>query len=294
MQVRKIYLRLFDVDFDENLKHSIPIAPVRIQGTDTGFEYVPVIFITQKALIALNDTSVLTLAQNICGSAGQLCSQAGIVPHELQIDCDWTAGTKNKYFTLLKVLREQPFMKNKTLSCTIRMNQVKYQKYNGIPPADRGLLMVYGMGNLKTPGARNSILDPADAEDYLKYLRHYPIPADIAFPLFEWCVLFRDQQFRGILHDVTTSEVKESCLFRQKENNLYACLQDTTWHGYKLRANDIVRLEAPSYNDILATAKYSSQQINNTDVNVILFACDSITLKKYSSNEIETIYNSLH
>jgi hypothetical protein len=291
---RKIYLRLFDVDEDEHLKQPVPVAPVRIQAADTGFTYVPVIFITQKALIALNDTAADDLATHISAMAAGICAAAGIRPAEVQIDCDWTSGTKNKYFALLKAVKRQPFMKGITLSCTIRLNQVKYQVSCGIPPADRGMVMAYSMGNLKKPGAHNSILDAGDAEDYLKYLKSYPLQLDIALPIFEWCVLFRRQQFAGILHDVTTNQVITSGLFRHKEGNLYTCLQDSAWHGYKLGANDIIRVEAPSYSDILSVADYSSRLIKNTDLSIVLFSCDSITLSKFPDNELETIYNSYH
>ena len=183
-------------------------------------------------------------------------------------------------------------MQGKTLSCTIRLNQVKYQSLNGIPPADKGLVMIYGMGNLKKPGNHNSILDAGEAEAYLKYLNSYPLPVDIALPLFEWCILFRDNQFRGILHDVQTASVKTCPLFRQKEDNLYTCIADSTWQGYRFKTNDVIRLESPSLKDIQGIARYSSARVKDKDINVILFACDSITLNKFSTNEMEAVYNS--
>ena len=292
LNVSKLYVRFFDVDEDNNLKRPFPVAPIRMSAKDSGFNYVPVIFITQKALIALNETTINQLAENICALTERICSQSGINPNEVQIDCDWTSGTKNKYFSLLTTLKEQPFMKGKILSCTIRLNQIKYQVYNGIPPAGRGLVMCYGMGNLKKTGPVNSILNEVEARDYLKHLNTYPLPLDIALPVFEWCVLFREQQFKGILHDVITDSVINSGLFKLKDHNLYTCLQDSLWQGYRLKVNDIIRVEKPSYDDILSIAAYSSQQINNHEINVVFFDCDSITLSKFSKNELETIYTS--
>jgi hypothetical protein len=290
--VKKLYVRLFDVDHDNALNKAIPIAPIKGLSRDTGCSYVPVVFITQKAIIALNETSITQLAQSICALTEGMCTEAGIRPDELQIDCDWTSGTKDKYFSLLKVLKEIPWMKGKTLSCTIRLNQVKYTVHNGIPPADKGLVMCYGMGDLKKQGPVNSILNADETKDYLKHLDTYPIPVDIALPIFEWCVLFRDQQFKGILHDVPTDAVMHSSLFKLSDHNLYTCLHDSVWQGYTLKTNDIIRVEKPSYEDILSVAAFSSQKINNTDINVIFFDCDSITLKKISKNDLETICDS--
>ena len=290
--VTKMYVRFFDVDEDNVLNHAVPVAPIRMGAKDSGFDYVPVVFITQKAIVALNESTIPELAQQICAFAERICIQSHIEPGELQIDCDWTSGSKEKYFALLKKIKEQPFMHGKTLSCTIRLNQVKYTVYNGVPPADRGLVMCYGMGSLKKRGPFNSILNADEAKDYLKHLDTYPLPLDIALPIFEWCVLFREDQYKGILHDVTTGEVKNSRLLGLKEKNQYACLQDSMWRGYRLKANDIVRVEEADYEDILSIANYSSQRIKEADISVILFDCDSITLKKFSKGELETIYNS--
>ena len=289
--VHKMYLRFFDVDEDAATGHTIPIAPVRIEAKDTGLAYVPVIFITQRALISLNDSAVSQLANSICGLTQSICAQAGIAPQEVQIDCDWTKGTKEKYFRLLRLIKQDVFVKGKTLSCTIRLNQVKYKLSTGIPPVDKGLLMCYGMGNLKKYGPYNSILDADAAKDYLKHIDDYPLPMDMALPIFEWCVHFRQQQFRGILHEVTTADVSGCGLFKQAGTNLFTCLQDSTWHGYRLQKDDIIRTEAPAYKDIEAMASYSARRIKNIDLNVILFACDSITLSKYSTNDLQAVYN---
>jgi hypothetical protein len=285
-------VRLFDVDYDENTKHTIPVAPLRIETTDQPFTYVPVVFITQKAIVLLSDSGIGQMAQNICTLADNICVQAGMHPAELQLDCDWTSTSSKKYFALLKAIKEQKFMQGKALSCTIRLNQIKYQSLNGIPPADKGLVMIYGMGDLKKPGSHNSILDPGEAKAYLKYLSGYPLSVDVALPLFEWCVLFRENQFKGIIHEVATSYVKTSQLFKQKEGNTYICTADTSWQGYQFKANDIIRLESPSFDDIQAIARYSSARVKGKDLNVILFSCDSITLSKFSNNEMEAVYNS--
>jgi hypothetical protein len=287
-----VYLRLFDVDEDRNLQKPIPVAPVTIPHIEANFEYVPVVFITQQALVALPDSSLDDLALRICALSEHICKQAGIAPSELQIDCDWTSSNKEKYFSLLRAIKQLPFLQGKVLSATIRLNQVKYQTLNGIPPVDRGMVMVYGMGSIKNPGAHNSILDAREAKDYLKFIDRYPLPVDIALPIFEWCVLFREQQFVGILRDVSVDEVAASHLFHPHHNVLFTCLQDTMWQGYHLRANDEVRAEAPAKQGIQAIAEYTASLAKNKDINVVLFSCDSLTLSKYSANDLEKIYSS--
>ena len=293
LQVGKMYIRLFDVDKDISTGHLIPIAPIQLppKTTDT-FKVVPVIFITQPSLAALDEKAIAPLAEKIMGLTGALCNNAGIHPSEIQIDCDWTAGTKDVYFSLLNAIKQQPYFKGKKLSCTIRMHQVKYTVSSGVPPVDKGMLMCYSMGDLKKTGDRNSILDVSEAKDYLKRINTYPLSLDIALPVFQWCVLFRDKKFRGILHDVTPEQVMSSKLFAHAEGNLYNCIADTTWQGYTLKAKDILRVESPSEKDLSDVARFTSQQITGADLNVAFFSCDSITLSKYPPHELEAVYDT--
>ena len=288
-----MYVRFFDVDYNETNQQAIPVAPIQLpQQMDTSLHIVPVIFITQKTIANLKEKDTRSLAGSICGLIGNMLKSPGINPAEIQIDCDWTAGSKDMYFQLLHDIREQPLLKDKLLSCTIRMHQVKYSITSGIPPVDRGMLMCYSMGDLKKPGAVNSILDAAEARDYLKRLEIYPMPLDIALPLFQWCILFRERKFVGILHEVSPDMLSGNKLFRHSTGNLYTCLHDTVWSGYPLRTNDEVRAEAAAGKDLEEVAVFTSRRLMKTDINVTFFSCDSITLSKYSTDELETVYNT--
>ena len=293
MEVRKIYVRLYDVDADQATGQPAPVAPVQMpEQMDSSFEFVPVVFITQKTLAVLKENTTGRLAKNINDLTSALCSGSHIRPSEIQIDCDWTAGSKGIYFRLLRELKTQEYFKGKTLSCTIRMHQAKYQVSSGIPPVDKGLLMCYSMGDIKKPGARNSILDVSKATDYLGTIGAYPLALDIALPLFQWCVLFRDGQFHGILHEVKPDGVRNSGLFDHKGNDLHTCKADTTWEGYSLKKGDIIRAESASYEALRQVAQFTTKQLPQSRLNVLLFSCDSITLSKYSNHELETVYNS--
>jgi len=291
LQVNKMYIRLFDVDWDYAAKQAVPVAPVRFpEHSDTQFNYVPVIFITQRTLTNTTTTSLPALASNLISLVSDMCRNSGITPAEVQIDFDWTAGTRDIYFQLLKAIRLQDFMKGKTLSCTIRLHQVKYLSSSGIPPVDKGLLMCYNMGDMKKLAAANSILDVSAAKEYLGDLPGYPLHLDIALPLFSWCLLFEKEQMKGILRSVQPENILNNSLFEHKKDNLYSCRKDTLWEGYELKANDIIRIESPSLEDISSIATYTASRIKNSDVNVVFFHCDSLTLSKFSTNDLEKVY----
>jgi len=290
LKCRNMYLRLFDVDWSERDHEAIPIAPIRLpQHLDTIFNYIPVVFIKQEVLLHFKDSSTTALAEHIAAMMRGICEAPGINPKEVQIDCDWTSGTRDIYFSLLKELRKQQWFSGKILSATIRMHQVKYKSTIGIPPVDKGLLMCYNMGNIKKYDAKNSILDPDEAERYLEYLPAYPLELDVALPLFDWCLLFRDKHFKGILRDIPVVALKEVGLFEKARYNMYTCTKDSMWNGYELKKGDDLRPENAAYADILEVAKYTSQKIKQNSLNIVFFHCDSITLSKYSDDELEKV-----
>ena len=293
LHCRRMYLRCFDVDWNESARMLLPVSIIRLPPhMDTGMNYVPVFFITQKALSHFTPAATEMLAENINKLVTQLCLNAHIAPAEIQADCDWTGTSKDLYFSLLKALKKQPFFKDRALSCTIRLHQVKYISRSGIPPADKGLLMCYNMGDLKKPGDHNSILDVNKAAQYLGNLETYPLQLDVALPLFEWCLLFREERFTGILRDVAPERIAADADFEQVKNNLYRCKKDISRYGYTFLAGDILRLETCSYKEVSAMAAYLERHLKHRPQHVCLFHCDSLTISRYAPQQLEKIYTA--
>ncbi|XZF14550.1 hypothetical protein ACTHGU_00285 [Chitinophagaceae bacterium MMS25-I14] len=288
----KLYLRYFDADLNEAGQPQ-PVSIIRLpEQMDTTIAYVPVFFITQKLIAALPDSTIPFLANNINRLLTTLTENAHISPKEVQCDCDWTGGSRDRYFSLLKALKQQPFFKNKILSCTIRLHQVKYLAKSGVPPVDKGMLMCYNMGDLKKSGEHNSILDVPLAKDYLQHLSGYPLPLDIALPLFGWSLLFHENRFAGILRGVEPAMLNNDTIFRKTSVHQYACIRDTNWHGYFLKKNDIIRTEETSYDDVLQMAKFAAENIKNRTINISLYHLDSSTISKYEPQQLEKIYTA--
>jgi hypothetical protein len=100
------------------------------------------VFITQEPLKS-GAESLTDLATNISTLLSAIAADSNLqLSAEVQIDCDWTAATRDNYFALLKKLKQQPFFQKKTLSTTIRLHQVKFVSQTDVPPADKGLLML--------------------------------------------------------------------------------------------------------------------------------------------------------
>ena len=293
LKVKTIYLKFFDVDWDEATRKPLPVAKLQaargeLQG---GITIIPVVFITNECIQKIDSLQVKKLAENMYNLILEIIQANGFDSiSEIQIDCDWTEATKEKYFLLLNNIKVKN-QKSK-LSATIRLHQIKFLSKTGVPPVDKGLLMCYNMGNLKNPATNNSILETDELKKYTGNLSRYPLPLDVAFPLFNWIVLYRNNMYSGLIQGLPDVVFSNSLCTRT--GNRYRILHDTLLQGYDLRKGDMLRDEQSDIKEVLAAAREISRHVKNTPLRVSLYHLDSVILSKYSTHELESIYNSLH
>ena len=290
LHVKTLYIKFFDVDWDVATRQPLPIA--KISFADTAyrlFNIIPTIFITNECIQKIDSLQIQSAAEKISALIKNIYSLGSINDFkEIQIDCDWTASTKNKYFILLKTIKQ---LNHLTISATIRLHQIKYLSKTSVPPVDKGLLMCYNMGNLKNPATKNSIIETEELKKYIGNLSTYPLPLDVALPLFDWKVLFRNNIYTGLIKNLPDSLLANS-LFN-KNGNQYKVLKDTLLAGYALQKGDVLRNEQSDYSGIIAAAAEVNKRLKNIRPGVALYHLDSVILNKYTLHELENIYNSL-
>lgn len=292
LKVKTIFLRFFDVDWDEISSSALPKAPVKI--IDAAYfntqqiKIIPVVFITNECLQKVDSVQINALANKIIGllKSSYNISFPQQPLNEVQIDCDWSASTKQKYFALLSVIKKSEIA---TLSVTIRLHQIKYLKVTGIPPADRGLLMCYNMGNLINASTKNSIIEVKELKKYINDLGAYPLPLDVGLPLFDWYVLFRNDKFKRLIKTLNINNLSIKTI----DTNHFFILKDTVINEVIFKKGDILRREESKYETILSAGKLLSNKLSTGSIRISLFHLDSVTLKKYPTYELENIYNSL-
>ena len=293
LKIQTLYIKYFDIDWNDASQIALPIAQLTMPDSNflriTQLNIVPTVFITNETIFKINILQTKELAENIMLLVKKMNINFGISIKEMQIDCDWTESTKEKYFSLLKYLKQ---LDNELIfSATIRLHQIKYLNKTGVPPVKKGMLMCYNMGNLANVETHNSILELNETKKYIGNLNTYPLPLDVAFPLFEWKVLFRQGIFKGLMENMPDSLMNEN-IFTKKENK-YVALVDTTICGYEIKRNDVVRLEQCSYSDLLQVVNLISNKLKTGNIKVSLFDLDKLTLKKYTQHEIENICDAM-
>lgn len=199
-QIKKIYMRFFDVAPDGKSNVPKPKATIQFQQpVVNGVKIIPTIFITESCMGMDIDKMPKILAYRVL----QMCETNNIKGvDEIQIDCDWKESSQDQYFKFLDDLRKILAEKNIRLSATIRLHQLRMTP----PPVDYGVLMAYNTGNISTPPRRNPVLSSKDAEPYLKSLKGYKLPLCAAYPNFNFQLLYRDGALRAILYNEDTAD----------------------------------------------------------------------------------------
>ncbi len=292
LNIKTLYVKFFDVDWDESTQRPMPVAKLQTTAyrLPKDIIVVPTVFITNECIERIDSSTINTLCNNLTGLIKTIYA-AGQFPDpipEIQIDCDWRSATKEKYFSLLRTIKQ---MMNVSISATLRLHQVKFVSKSGVPPVDKGLLMCYNMGNLKNPATKNSIIETTELKKYIGNLAAYPLPLDLALPLFEWKVLFRQNHYSGLIENLPDGVLTSS--FALKKENRYELVKDTVLQGYSLKKGDVLRSEESKYDEVIAAADEVSKCLKNTHPRVALYHLDSLLLSKYSAHELENIYNSL-
>jgi len=175
---------------------------------------------------------------------------------EIQLDCDWTPTTRERYFQFLKAMKK--YNPDKTISCTVRLHQFRDQEKTGVPPVDRGTLMCYNMASPKDPSVSDAIFDPALVQGYLKN-GNYPLSLEAALPLFSWGVLFHENEFKGLASGLSAGAVQSNPLFEAGPNGMYRFTADTVFSEIYMRRGDLVRIDSASPDELAALTERLAQ-----------------------------------
>lgn len=286
LQVQNLYVKFFDVDWDANNRTAVPVAKSIFNQVSANFKITPVIFITQKPLQQLNKQGLDSLAVNIDHLLTSITLNNQLpVSSEVQLDCDWTSTTRKNYFYLIDQLKTKSFFKQKIISATIRLHQLKFLSQNGVPPVAKGLLMCYNMGNLRYPQSKNSIIDENELVKYINHLETYPLPVDVALPIFDWWILFEGQQYKGLIRDFQPGGE-----WQHKARIQFS--SDTSVNGHSFKKGQWLRHETSQADVIKNCAEAVSKKIKASKLTVILYHLDQNNLSKYSQNELESFFDS--
>lgn len=284
-----LYLRFFDVSWDAQQKEVIPNAVINIKQDVTGLSIIPVVYITNKSFEHTSPAQADSLAVKVNNLVSSIARQHQISYENVQIDCDWTVGTRASYFAFLKAFKNHS---GKQLEATIRLHQIKYPDRTGVPPVDKGLLMFYNMGkfsaDLKAP---NSIYNAEDAEKYLGTLPRYTLPLDIALPVFSWAIHIRDNKVIQLYSKIGKTQLSDQNYFEnQGGKNGYRAIKSFYLEGIYFKTGDLFKLEEINLKELDQAAKQVSAKLAPmANRNIIYYELSTTNLSTINEKDLKEV-----
>lgn len=292
--IKKLYVKFFEVDYSDAMG-SYPISKTSFslysycdEKKTPHYEVIPTVYIKNIVFQKSNEKDLDKLADNVNFLINKYTNERldSLKISEIQIDCDWTASTKDKYFYFLKKLKP---ISQKEISATLRLYPYKYPDKMGVPPVDKVTLMCYNLINPLADQSKNSILDLKELESYLNIEKKYPLHLDVALPVYSWMQVYQNNQFTNVLYDV--KDIKPHL---KEIKPLWYEVQKDTVINYEtyLRTGDKIKYEEVTADKINKAIAIIKKNINfDKEITVILFHLDENQLNNYTDEEISHFYS---
>ncbi|WP_265427001.1 hypothetical protein [Chryseobacterium sp. YIM B08800] len=293
--IKKLYVKFFEVDYSDAMgnypisKTSFSLYSYCDEKKTPSYEVIPTVYIKNIVFQKSNEKDLDKLVDNINFLINKYINERldSLKTSELQIDCDWTASTKDKYFYFLKKLKP---ISQKEISATLRLYPYKYPDKMGVPPVDKVTLMCYNLINPLADQSKNSILDLKELESYLNTEKKYPLHLDVALPVYSWMQLYQNNQFTNVLYDV--KDIKPHL---KEIKPLWYEVQKDTVINYEtyLRVGDKIKYEEITADKISKAIAIIKKNIKfDKEITVTLFHLDENQLNNYTDEEISHFYSN--
>ena len=265
-----LYTRFFDVD-----KINGKFLPIAVITKDNTFQtdkiIAPTVFITNRTFINIQKGEITFLAKKINDLINKKISDHQLnTNNEIQIDCDWTAGTRDDYFEFLNQLKK---VSKKEITSTLRLHQVKDKNTMGIPPVEKVFLMCYSTSSPLENSNKNSILDLNILKSYLSKLDEYPIKnIEVALPIYSWGIITNHLGKHKLINAISKRDLNQPH-FKKISENEFEILKDDFYFGSFLNKGFKIKVEEITEEQRAEAIEFLHKKINS--FNIIYYQLDS-------------------
>jgi hypothetical protein len=290
--IRQLYMRFFDVEWDDVERRPYPVAPLRFQSPPpANIEIIPVVYIVNAVFLKIPYSDVEKLADYVWTKVSSMASEEGLAFQQLQLDCDWSDSSRRNYFHFVELVGRKLQEQNRIVSATIRLHQIKYADRTGIPPVSRGMLMFYNFGRIRADSSTSSIFNADDASRYTRFISSYPLDLDIVLPVFSWSVHSRDGRVLGLLEKIGSDDLEAFDGFQIVSPNRYSAMRSFFFRGRYFMTGDLLLVEetTPQITNEAAALARRGVGWKKKYHTVALFDLDEKYSTNYGSAEIERI-----
>lgn len=243
LEAKRLRVRLFDVVKDARGIHPLGKLRAAPGASLPVAEVLPVVFLREAVFRGAPDAT--GLAGRILAERDEICQEGNLPCKGLELDCDWTPGSREGFFALCRTLGDSLHARKERLHSTLRLHQYRNPAQTGVPPVDRLTLMAYNLGPTTATPQRQSILDLKELARWLETKSIYPKPLDIALPLYGWALVVRDGRPVDLLQQAGAAELDTLPWLETEPDGLRKARQGFFLHGRWIRKDDRLKLESP-------------------------------------------------
>jgi hypothetical protein len=285
-RVKRLFVRFFDVDLDPGRGVPVPVSELACRGElPAGIRVVPVVFLAERVFRSACDPA--RLAGQVAAKIEHVAARCRLEQaEEIQFDCDWTVSSRGRFFAFLEALRRR-CAPGIVLSVTLRLHQVKFREREGVPPVDRATLMLYNMGQVELPAPGNSIIDAGVFRAYADGLAAYPLPFDIALPIYRWGLVYRLDRLALIVNDLGQEDVVAAGdAFNALGKSRFLCQRGIHLGGAAIYPGDLLRLEAAEFPVVRECLRLARQSLKGKAAGLVFYHLDAGSLARFGQGRI--------
>lgn len=288
----KVYIRAFDLFWNAATLEEEQLAYMKIKPDSLKFidEAVLTVFIDNHIFEKIQKRDVIFLAARTAlllqRTRAQFETSTNIILNEVQIDCDWTAETSERYFRFLNYMRTETerFNYNK-LSATVRLNQIVNQAKFGVPPVDEAVLTFYNLSEK----SEDYVWNLQDSDKYKKALETYSLHLDVLFPIFGWGIQQRQEKSLSIINSLSEELIEASACCQKISENQYEAIQTMYLNQTYLYTGDQIALHQVTQEKTEQAAAWLADNMPTDTYRVIYYNLDNKILENYSFEDLQKI-----
>ena len=285
--IHKVYCKVADFRYNQ-LHNTIDIPLIHEKLSLEKQNVSPVLYIENDVFKHFSEDYVFTRFKETIDKLMQRNIISDLT--HIQIDCDWTLSTKDRYFQFLNKLKSS----FEIVGVTLRLHQVKYYKTTGVPDIDYGVLMIYNLSSVADFEVENSIYNYDLALSYLKgYLHNYPMEVKAALPAFAWAAHFHHERLVNILNFITYEELVKNENLTQLTDYRFVSKKAHFINAIPISKHDIIRYEEPNIESLKLLLGFLKQEVNQEKLEVIFFSLNAPFLIK-NQNRYEEVLSTLN
>ena len=126
------------------------------------------------------------------------------------------------------------------------------------------------------------------------YIKSYPLPLDVALPLFSWGLQMRNGKVIDLLNKINFTQFENDSNFTILTSNRYQAKHACFKAGYYFQQGDEVKGEHVPAEDLLDITTQINQHTNHRIGKLIFYDLDSTNLIQYEKDIFQKVRNNLN